>query len=142
MKNSILVFALFSLMAFQAKAQNIAKVEMTPNSFSTTEIISNSTTVEDFELIKFRKVEQQIIDELQQEISYPALAYDYQLEGTVYVSFIFDGKVKEAKVIKSVGGGCDEAALKALAKFPELYEKFGEAILNPIQITIPFRFNL
>ena len=73
-------------------------------------------------------------------MKFPELAYEYGVEGTVYLQFTFDGEIKDLKVVKSVGAGCDEAALKAVKNFPKLYQEFGGENIAPIQITVPFKF--
>ncbi|MCA4899575.1 MAG: energy transducer TonB [Cytophagales bacterium] len=49
-------------------------------------------------------------------IRYPAEARRRGLEGKVFVEFIIDkdGTISEAKVVKGIGGGCDEEAIRVL----------------------------
>lgn len=58
---------------------------------------------------------------LQQSIHYPDLARKAGIEGRVYVQFVVDehGNVVDPKVIRGIGGGCDQEALRAVshAKF-------------------------
>ena len=58
---------------------------------------------------------------IQSRIQYPALARKAGIEGKVYVEFVVDekGNVVDPKVIRGIGGGCDQAALNAVkqAKF-------------------------
>lgn len=58
---------------------------------------------------------------LQASIHYPDLARKAGIEGRVYVQFVVDehGNVVDPKVIRGIGGGCDEEALRAVknAKF-------------------------
>ena len=55
---------------------------------------------------------------LSKEIKYPAQARRFVIEGRVFVEFIVDrdGEVKNLSVIKGIGSGCDEEALRALSK--------------------------
>ncbi|HKK44035.1 MAG TPA: energy transducer TonB [Balneolaceae bacterium] len=55
---------------------------------------------------------------LQSSISYPEMARKAGIEGRVIVQFIVTetGKVENPKVIRGIGGGCDEEALKAVSK--------------------------
>lgn len=59
--------------------------------------------------------------ELQKKIHYPELARKAGIEGRVYVQFVVDehGNVVNPKVIRGIGGGCDQEALRAVrqAKF-------------------------
>ncbi|MBA4317108.1 MAG: energy transducer TonB [Flavobacterium sp.] len=51
-------------------------------------------------------------------ITYPELAKKAKLEGKVYILILINekGTVDDAKVIKGIGLGCDEAALSAVKK--------------------------
>ncbi|HEX8059450.1 MAG TPA: TonB family protein, partial [Cyclobacteriaceae bacterium] len=49
-------------------------------------------------------------------IKYPPAARQNHIEGTVFVGFVVqkDGSLSEVKIVRSVGGGCDEVAINAL----------------------------
>ncbi len=53
---------------------------------------------------------------LQREVRYPVMAKKAGIEGRVILRFIVDeqGRVSEPKVVRGIGGGCDEEALRAL----------------------------
>ncbi len=55
------------------------------------------------------------------KIKYPVIAREEQISGWVVVSFIVDktGKIKDAKVLKGIGGGCNEEALKKIVSMPD-----------------------
>lgn len=61
------------------------------------------------------------LSELQRGIEYPEMARKAGIEGRVFVQFIVNerGEVENPRVIRGIGGGCDEEALKAIqnAKF-------------------------
>lgn len=61
------------------------------------------------------------LQSLQKEIKYPELAIRANIEGRVYVRFIVNekGEVESPEVIRGIGGGCDEEALRVvkMAKF-------------------------
>lgn len=58
---------------------------------------------------------------LQSEIQYPERAIRANIEGRVYVRFIVNekGEVENPEVVRGIGGGCDEEALRVvkMAKF-------------------------
>lgn len=58
---------------------------------------------------------------LQSEIKYPERALRANIEGRVYVQFIVNerGQVENPRVIRGIGGGCDEEAIRVVktAKF-------------------------
>lgn len=55
---------------------------------------------------------------LQKKVKYPEMARRAGIEGRVTVQFIVNeqGKVENPRVIRGIGGGCDEAALAAVKK--------------------------
>jgi TonB family protein len=58
---------------------------------------------------------------LAQNIVYPPLAAENGIQGTVYVQFVVDikGNIKDAKVLRGIGGGCDEEALRVVKMMPK-----------------------
>lgn len=61
------------------------------------------------------------INNLENKIVYPELAKQAGIEGRVYIEFVIDqhGNVHNPKVIRGIGGGCDEEAIRIVktAKF-------------------------
>jgi protein TonB len=55
------------------------------------------------------------------QINYPTAARENGISGAVYLTFVVekDGKIKEAKILKGIGGGCDEEALRVLLTLPD-----------------------
>lgn len=53
---------------------------------------------------------------LQKKIQYPELAQKANIQGRVYVQFIINeqGKVEDPVVLRGIGGGCDEEALRVI----------------------------
>ncbi len=54
-------------------------------------------------------------------IEYPKLARNAGIQGRVFVEFVVDenGNVKNVRLIKGIGGGCDEQALEAVRSLPK-----------------------
>jgi len=80
---------------------------------------------------------------IQSKIKYPEIAKRAGIEGKVFVQSFIDenGNVTEAKVIKGIGTGCDEAALNAVksTKFTPGKQK---GIPVKVQVLIPIMFKL
>ncbi|MHC1777860.1 MAG: TonB family protein [Lentimicrobium sp.] len=81
---------------------------------------------------------------MQKTISYPEQAKKGKIEGIVYVTFVIetDGQVSNAKVLRGIGGGCDEVALKAIQQMPPWIpgKQRGEAVR--VQFNMPVSFKL
>lgn len=58
----------------------------------------------------------QFYQKLATEMQYPAHARKNGIQGRVYVQFLItkDGQLTEPKVIRGIGGGCDEEAIRAI----------------------------
>jgi protein TonB len=58
--------------------------------------------------------------ELLSHINYPINARENGISGWVYLTFVVDkdGKIRDAKVVNGIGGGCDEEALRVLNALP------------------------
>lgn len=80
---------------------------------------------------------------LQQKINYPERARKAGIEGRVVVQFIVteNGKVEDPKVIRGIGGGCDEEALRVVkqAEF-EPGQQRGQPVR--VQYSLPIIFRL
>ncbi len=80
---------------------------------------------------------------IQQKIVYPEIAKRAGVEGKVYVLAFVDenGDVRDAKIIKGIGAGCDEAALEAVKKTKfKPGKQRGKAVR--VQVSIPVVFKL
>lgn len=80
---------------------------------------------------------------LNKHIVYPEMARRAQIEGRVIVEFIIDkdGNVMDPKIIRGIGGGCDEVALNAVQKIkfkPGMQR--GKPVL--VRYSMPINFTL
>lgn len=80
--------------------------------------------------------------DLQGRVKYPKEAKKHGVEGKVTVQFIVDklGEVRDAEVIRGIGAGADEEALRVvkIAKF-EPGEQEGEPVCVQYALSINFR---
>jgi protein TonB len=77
-------------------------------------------------------------------ISYPTVAKNANIEGKVYVlAYINEkGSVDDVKVLKGIGGGCDEAAIDAVKKSKFIPGKnSGVSVKVKLSLTITFKIN-
>ena len=80
---------------------------------------------------------------IQKHIKYPELAVMAGIEGRVVVQFIIDreGNVRDPFVVRGIGGGCDEEALKAVSKAKFIPGKQrGKPVL--VRYSLPISFSL
>ena len=80
---------------------------------------------------------------LQKKVKYPEMARRAAIEGRVTIQFIVNekGRVENPKVIRGIGGGCDEEALKAVmtARFKPGMQR-GRPVRVQYSLPIVFRF--
>jgi protein TonB len=96
------------------------------------------------EMPSFPGGDTKLFEFLQKNIKYPPIARENGIQGRVYVTFVVDkeGKIKDAKVIRGIGGGCDEEALRVVRAMPEW--KIGKQNGRPVavQYNLPINFTL
>ena len=77
-------------------------------------------------------------------VKYPQEAKDKEIQGRVFVSFVIekDGSVNEVKVQRSIGGGCDEEAVRVIKGMPKW--KPGKQEGKPVRVSymMPINFKL
>jgi TonB family protein len=81
---------------------------------------------------------------LSEEISYPSAASKANVQGRVVVQFVVekDGSISEPSILKGIGFGADEEALRVVAKMPKWNpgKQNGENIR--VKYTIPILFSI
>ena len=72
------------------------------------------------------------------------MATDAGISGVVYVTFVVgkDGKITDVKVLRGIGGGCDEEAIRVVKSMPPWKpgKQRGKAVT--VQYNLPIRFTL
>ena len=54
-------------------------------------------------------------------MKYPQMARESHIEGPVYIEFVVekDGSISNTKLLRGIGGGCDEEALRVVRNMPK-----------------------
>lgn len=92
--------------------------------------------------------DKKLMDFIYANIHYPAVAKENGVEGNVVVQFIVntDGSVTDLKVMRDIGGGCGEEALRVVNQMNTMPEKWipGRQRGRPVRVmfTLPIRFKL
>ena len=88
--------------------------------------------------------EQAMMKFVAENINYPQEAKDKEIAGRVFVSFVVekDGSVDEVKVMRGIGGGCDEEVVRVVKAMPKW--KPGKQDGKPVRVNymMPFNFKL
>jgi len=77
-------------------------------------------------------------------IKYPAMAKDAGITGKVFVNFVVNetGKITNVKILRGIGGGCDEEAMRVIKKMPSWNagKQRGKAV--KVSYNLPIKFTL
>jgi periplasmic protein TonB len=96
------------------------------------------------EMPSFPGGEAELFKYLGKNIKYPQMATDAGISGVVYVTFVVDkdGKIRDVKVLRGIGGGCDEEAVRVVKSMPAWKpgKQRGKAVT--VQYNLPIRFTL
>lgn len=81
---------------------------------------------------------------LAENLNYPQAAREASIQGTVYVAFTVekDGSITEPAILRGIGAGCDEEALRVIKKMPPWTpgKQRGKAVR--VRLTLPVKFTL
>ena len=77
-----------------------------------------------------------------QHVQYPKEALDNGISGVVYVTFVVekDGSIGGTKILRGIGGGCDEEALRVVSSMPNWTPGMQRGVPVRTQYNIPIRF--
>lgn len=81
---------------------------------------------------------------LGKSIKYPQMAQDAGIQGTVFLTFEVDkdGKIKDVKVLRGIGGGCDEEAIRVVKAMPQWSPGKQRGKPVRVQFNLPVKFTL
>ena len=83
---------------------------------------------------------------LQENLRYPQMAREAGIQGTVFVTFVVerDGSVTDVRVLRGIGGGCDEEAVRVVQNMPRWNpgRQRGQPVSFKFKIPIRFLLNL
>ena len=88
--------------------------------------------------------EKVMMEYVAKNVKYPQEAKDKEIQGRVFVSFVVekDGSVSTVKVLRGIGGGCDEEAVRVVSSMPKW--KPGIKDGKPVRVSymMPLNFKL
>ncbi len=88
--------------------------------------------------------EEALLKYLRDHINYPPMAVENEIQGKVIVDFVVgkDGKIRDIKVVKKLGFGCDEEALRVISSMPPWNpgKQNGRAV--NVSYKVPVKFTL
>lgn len=81
---------------------------------------------------------------LQESMKYPTMARESGIQGTVYVTFVVEkgGNVTDVKILRGIGGGCDEEAIRVIKAMPRWNAGKQRGKPVRVQFNMPIKFIL
>ncbi|MCC7027189.1 MAG: energy transducer TonB [Saprospiraceae bacterium] len=81
---------------------------------------------------------------IQSNMKYPAIARENDIQGTVVVQFVVakDGDITKVNVVRGIGGGCDEEAVRVVKSMPNWKSGKHNGKAVPVNFTLPIKFKL
>lgn len=96
------------------------------------------------EMPSFPGGEPKVMEYIGKNIKYPQIARESGIQGRVFVSFVVecDGSISNAKVLRGIGGGCDEEAVRVVTNMPKWKpgKQHGKAVR--VSYLLPVNFKL
>ena len=73
------------------------------------------------EMPAFPGGEQKLMEYVAKNIKYPQIARETGIQGRVFVGFVVepDGSISNVKLLRGIGGGCDEEAMRVVKSMPK-----------------------
>lgn len=81
---------------------------------------------------------------LSKNLKYPQIAKESDIQGTVYVTFIVErnGTINNIKILRGIGGGCDEEAIRVIENMPDWIPGKQRGKEVRVQFNLPIKFTL
>lgn len=95
------------------------------------------------EMPSFPGGEGKLLEYVAKNIKYPQIARETGIQGRVFVGFVVepDGSVSNVKILRGIGGGCDEEAMRVIKSLPKWKpgKQRGKAVRVSYQIPVMFK---
>ena len=95
------------------------------------------------EMPAFPGGEQKLMEYVAKNIKYPQIARETGIQGRVFIGFVVepDGSVSNVKLLRGIGGGCDEEAMRVVKSMPKWTpgKQRGKAVRVSYQIPVMFK---
>ena len=87
--------------------------------------------------------DQKLMEFIAKGIKYPQIARETGIQGRVFVGFVVepDGSISNVKLLRGIGGGCDEEAMRVIKSLPKWKpgKQRGKAVRVSYQIPVLFK---
>lgn len=115
------------------------------------EIVQKEEVVEETQIFtivesmpEFPGGERALLEYVTKNIKYPQIAKDNGISGRVFVTFVIDqnGSVADVRILRGIGGGCDEEAVRVVKTLPKWSPGKQRGKPVKVQYNLPVNFVL
>ncbi len=112
------------------------KPDMKPNADGVYQIVE--------EMPSFPGGETKLMEYIAKNLTYPQEARDKGIDGRVFIGMVIekDGSVSNVKVLRGIGSGCDEEAVRVIKSMPKWKPGMMKGEPVPVSYQIPINFKL
>lgn len=85
-----------------------------------------------------------MMEYIQSNLKYPMMARESDIQGRVFVNFVVepDGSISNVNVMRGIGGGCDEEAVRVINSMPKWKPGKQRGSAVRVSFTVPIIFKL
>ncbi|MBP5241941.1 MAG: energy transducer TonB [Bacteroidales bacterium] len=129
----VMLLAVAALSAQNAGSKNNVKESVDEPTFITVE-----------QMPEFPGGQEGLVNYLVENLNYPEKAKAEKITGKVYVSFVVekDGSISNVKVLRDIGYGCGEEAVRVVKAMPRWKPGMQRGKNVRVQYTLPLNFQL
>ena len=122
----------------------IEEFEFTPPEIEEEEIVEAEIFKVVEEMPEFPGGAAKMMEFIQKNIKYPMMARESDIQGRVFVNFVVepDGTITNVTVMRGIGGGCDEEALRVVQSMPNWKPGKQRGSAVRCSFTVPIIFKL
>ncbi|MGM0579291.1 MAG: TonB family protein [Bacteroidota bacterium] len=94
--------------------------------------------------VTYKGGDKKLFKKIYRNINYPREAYNAGIEGEIYVNLVINknGRISESYILKGIGGGCDQEALRVIKKCKKWNPGLQRGQKIKTKVTLPIRFKL
>ena len=124
------------------KGKLIGEIDKTKSNITGDEVIKPFLIVE--QMPDFPGGTEDLMKFLRNNIQYPQMARETNIQGKVIIQFVVnkDGKISNVKVLRGIGGGCDEEAIRVVKSMPTWKPGKQNGVTVPVYFQLPISFTL
>ena len=122
----------------------IEEYEFTPPEIEEEEIVEAEIFKVVEEMPEFPGGSAKLMEYIQKNIKYPMMARESDIQGRVFVNFVVepDGSISNVAVLRGIGGGCDEEAVRVVNSMPKWKPGKQRGSAVRCSFTVPIIFKL